>query len=100
MSGGKATALPHTPPLKQLSLFRSGCRLPGACCLSPSDPFHPHASSLAAVCMHAEPESPAGRVSHLLEVLGHFSSTALHRNYHHLASKLCILVSGTCPLKT
>lgn len=61
----------------------AACPLPRAC------PWVPPAF------LHAALESPAGRMAHPLEVLGHFSNTALHFNSIHLASKFCILVSGT-----
>ena len=61
----------------------AACPLPRACPWAPP-PF-----------LHAALESPAGRMAHPLEVLGHFSNTALHFNSIHLASKFCILVSGT-----
>lgn len=90
--------LPHTPPTKQFSLFPSGCRLPGACRLPLSHP--PSALLFIPDFMHAAASHHLQGECHTpLEVLGHFSNTALHFNYHLLASKLCILVSGTCPLK-
>lgn len=73
--GGSICLLPHRE--------HAACLLPRAC------PWVPPAF------LHAALESPAGRMAHPLEVLGHFSNTALHFNSIHLASKFCILVSGT-----
>ena len=58
---------------------------------------HPPSSclQLAPDFLHAALESPAERMAHPLEVLGHSCSTALHFNSIHLAPKPCILVWGT-----
>lgn len=80
---------------EKLSLLGSGCHLawsmlPAPCPTPPSSRL-----PLAPDFLHAALESPAERMAHPLEVLGHSSSTALHFNSIYLAPKPCILVWGT-----
>lgn len=80
---------------EKLSLLGSGCHLawsmlPAPCPTPPSSCL-----PLAPDFLHAALESPAERMAHPLEVLGHSSSTALHFNSIYLAPKPCILVWGT-----
>lgn len=101
LSGANTTARPHSPPMKPLSLFWPGCRLPGACCLPPV-PF-PLSSSFFSLWLcppacsrwnHLQGEWPTP-----LEVLGHFSNLALHFNYRSPGFKTLHSPVGHLPFK-
>lgn len=100
LSGANTTARPHFPPMKPLSLFWPGCRLPGACCLPPV-PFPLSSSFSLWLCPPA-----CSRWNHLqgewptpLEILGHFSNPALHFNYHSPGFKTLHSPIGHLPFK-
>lgn len=69
-------------PRNKLSLFPSGCRLPGACYFRHIPNLHSPAS-LWPLCMHNKAGVGAGTMNVLTwKVVGHFSNTALHFKEH------------------
>lgn len=80
-----------------LLIWLPACLEHAACPLT--GPLSPCASLSARSSCMQRLESPAGRMAHPLEVLGHFSNTALHFNFHSPGFKTLHSCTGHSPFK-